>query len=136
VSLRKRLDLARQLLDLRIRLNAKGEELLAAHAALERSEREKKQLRSDFAASEKLLDDARSRVKDLEKQVDGFHAAEHRRLRVDDQHAQVSALPPALNRDRSALSRLEDDNARLRDALAEAQQRAVELEKQLERNPS
>jgi hypothetical protein len=48
----------------------------------------------------------------------------------------LSALPPPVNRDRQALARLEDENARLRDALHQAERRAVELEKQLEGNPS
>ncbi len=47
-----------------------------------------------------------------------------------------AGMSPTTSRDREALSRLSDENARLRDALDAAERRAVELEKQLKGNPS
>lgn len=65
--------------------------------------------------AEKALADARQRVRDLERQLDELTLANVTAHRVVDQHAQVSALPPALTRDRQALSRLEDGLATARE---------------------
>lgn len=64
--------------------------------------------------AEKALADAKHRVRDLERQLDELTLANVRAHRVVDQHAEVSALPPALTRDRQALSRLEDELAESR----------------------
>lgn len=65
--------------------------------------------------AERALADSKQRVRDLERQLDELTLAKLAEHRVLDQHAQVSALPPALTRDRQALSRLEDGLATARE---------------------
>jgi hypothetical protein len=61
-------------------------------------------------------------------------------LRRKESMGDLVPAPPAVDalgtRDRRNLLLLTDENTRLREALEDAQRRAVELEKQLERNPS
>lgn len=72
----------------------------------------------------------------LEKQLDALTRTNANARRATDLHQEVAKLPPPVNRDREALSRLAAENASLREQLQDARQRAVELEKQLEGNPS
>jgi hypothetical protein len=104
-------------------------DLLAADARIAALD---EQLRNALKAHREVLD----RCAALEKQLDEYARKNATAHTIAAGHREVSKLPPALTRDREALSRLEDENARLRDALAEAQRHAVELEKQLEGNPS
>lgn len=67
--------------------------------------------------AERALADSKQRVRDLERQLDELTLAKLAEHRVLDQHAQVSALPPALTRDRQALSRLEDELAAAREQI-------------------
>lgn len=67
--------------------------------------------------AERALADSKQRARDLERQLDELTLAKLAEHRVLDQHAQVSALPPALTRDRQALSRLEDELAAARELI-------------------
>ena len=64
-----------------------------------------------LGATQRALDEAKARIKALEVQLDEVAAENVKAHRIVDLHAQVSALPPALTRDREALSRLSGELA-------------------------
>lgn len=71
-------------------------------------------LSDTLAATQGVLDEAKARIKALEAQLDEVAAANVKTHRIVDLHAQVSALPPALTRDREALNRLSAELAEAR----------------------
>jgi chromosome segregation ATPase len=104
-------------------------DLLAADAQIATLD---EQLRNALKAHREALD----RCSGLEKQLDALVSKNTVAHRIEDMHREATRLPPPVNRDRQALSRLAAENDSLREQLQEARQRAVDLEKQLEGNPS
>jgi chromosome segregation ATPase len=160
VNLRKRLNLARRVYSLTMQLRGKSAELHAAHRridALSEGRCEDADLRAADARISDLTDQlaeagranrsAHDQIAGLQKQLAEYAIANVVTHRLADQHHLVSALPPALNRDRSNALRLQEANERLRgenEELRRANARLAvavggleaELKKQLEGNPS
>lgn len=67
-----------------------------------------------LGASEAALDDAKKRVKALERQLDELAAAKVVEHRIVDLHTEASKLPAVPNRDRENLYKLTDENETLR----------------------
>lgn len=125
---------ARQIRNLTIRLSAKGDELYAAHqriaalaegrtddADLRAADRRIGDLTEQLAEAARANRSAQDRIDGLVKQLDE-HAAAHIVVhRIADLHHQVSALPPALTRDRTNANTLAAENARLRDEVERLQ---------------
>jgi hypothetical protein len=140
---------ARHIRNLTIRLNAKGEELYGAHrriAELSEGRGDNADLRvadariadltEELAQANRRTKDAETKHKDaydrvlaLEKQLDAGVETRATKARIADQHAQVSALPPALNRDRANANRYAAENVTLRAEIEE-------LRRKYEGNPS
>lgn len=140
MNLRKRFDLLRRVVNLTMQLDGKTQELLAAHRRIRVLEQERDQdvdrtterdliaaqariadLTDDLAQSRRQTRDAEvkhkeahDRVLGLERQLDEYARSHASKARIADQHRQVSALPPALNRDRANAVRLAFENDGLR----------------------
>lgn len=149
VNLRKRFDLIRRVFNLTMQLDGKTQELLAAHRRIRVLEQDRTDERDLIAAQARISDltedlaqanrrtkdaevkakDAYDRVLALERQLDAGVETRATRARIADQHRDVSALPPALNRDRANANRYAAENATLREQLDE-------LRRKYEGNPS
>jgi hypothetical protein len=118
---------ARHIRNLTVRLNAKAEELYAAHrriAALTEGRYEDADLRAADARISDLTDQlaeagranrsAHDQITGLQKQLAEYAIANVATHRIADLHHLVSVLPPALNRDRSNVNALAAENAQLR----------------------
>lgn len=136
MNLRKRFDLIRRIFNLTMQLDGKTQELLAAHRRIRVLEQEQDStderdliaaqarvadLTDDLAQANRRVRDAETKHKDaydrvlaLEKQLDAGLVTRATRARVDDQHRDVSALPPAHDHHRANAARLDAENADLR----------------------
>lgn len=132
-------DLARRVLNLTMQLRGKTQELQAAHRRIRVLEQEQDRtderdliaaqarisdLTDDLAQANRRIKDAETKHKDaydrvlaLERQLDKGVETRATRARIADQHREVSALPPALNRDRANANRLAAELAKALDEL-------------------
>lgn len=69
---------------------------------------------SMLAATETVIADGKARIRDLERQLDEIAASKAVADQVALAHAEVSRLPVPDPGDRKALTRLEDENEKLR----------------------
>lgn len=89
-------------------------ELVSENSALRRGSAAADALDLTLGATQAALDEAKGRIKELERRLDDIAAEKSKAFAIVDRHADVSKLPPAPNRDREALHRLTDENETLR----------------------
>ena|SRR5688572_14433363 len=136
MNVRSWFDLARRVLNLTVRLNAKTQELCDAHRRIRVLEQEQDRtderdliaaqvrvsdLTEELARANRRIKDAEVKHKDaydrvlaLERQLDETAPTRATKARIADQHRDVSALPPAHDHHRANAARLDAENAELR----------------------